>query len=63
MYRLFGTLVYLDAQLPKPGCRREGLGLPTGQGFLPSLKEGGGVGGEWEEGRKCKFSNGKIKKI
>ena len=66
MFWLFGTLVYMDAQLPRPGCRREGLGLPTGQGTLPSLKEVGvgrrvcsGVKGEWEEGRKCKFLNGK----
>ena len=38
---LFGTLVYLDAQLPRPLGRGEGLGLPTGQGTLPSLKERG----------------------
>ena len=44
----------------------EELGLPTGQGSLPSLKEGegkrrvsGGAGGKWEEGRKCKFLNEK----
>ena len=70
MYWLFGTLVYLDAQLPRPGCRGECLGLPTGQGSLPSLKEGargrrvsGRAGGEWEEGRKCKFLNGKKNKL
>lgn len=47
----------------------EGLGLRTGQDNLPSLKTGGGgrrvsgeEGGEWEEGRKQKFLNGKIKK-
>ena len=63
---LFGTLFNIDAQLPKPGCSREGLGLPTGQGNLPSLKQGGGgrkVSGEagrnWEERRKFKFLNGK----
>ena len=27
MYWLFGTLVYMDAQLPRPGCSREGLDL------------------------------------
>ena len=57
----------MDAQLPRPGCSGEGLGIPTGQGSLPSLKQGGGerrmswgAGGEWEEGRKCKFLNGKM---
>ena len=65
-YWLFGTLVYLDVHLPRPGWRGEGLGLPTGQDSLPSLKEGGGGrrgsegGGDWKEGRKCKFLNGKI---
>ena len=46
----------MDAQLPMPGCRREGVGLTTGQDFLPSLKqvgrgrrECGGTGGNWEE--------------
>ena len=70
MFWLFGTLVHLDAHLPRPGQRREGLGLPKGQGTLPSLKEGvagrrasGRVGEEWEEGRKCKFLNVKIKKL
>ena len=42
MFWLFGTLVYMNAQLPRPGCRGKGLGLPTGQSSLPSLKEGGG---------------------
>ena len=58
----------MDAQLPRPGCRGEGLGLPTGQGSLFSLKQGGrgrtgcgGAEGDWEEGRKCKYLNGKIK--
>ena len=45
MHWLFGTLVYLDAHLPRPGWKGEGLGLPTGQGSLPSLKEGGGEEG------------------
>ena len=61
MFWLFGTLVYMDAQLRRPGCSGEGLGFPTGQGSLPSLKQGergrrgcGGVGGDWEEGKKCK---------
>ena len=69
MYWLFGTLVYLDAKLPSPGCRGKGLGLPTGQGSLPSFKEGGGgrrvsawAGGEWE-GRSGNFEwKNKIKK-
>ena len=66
IYCLFGNLVYLDAKLPSPGYRGKGLGLPTGQDSLPSLKVGGGgrrvnggAGEEWEEGRKCKFLNGK----
>ena len=40
----------------------EELELPTGQETLTALKTGegggeglGGVGGYWEEGRKCKF--------
>ena len=41
----FGTLVYMDAQLPRPGCSGEGLGLLIGQGSLPSLKQGGEGGG------------------
>ena len=47
MYWLFGTLVYLDAKLSRFGWG-EGLGLPTGQSSLPSLKEGGGGVGERE---------------
>ena len=68
MLGLFGTLVYMDAQLPRPGCRGEGLGLPTGQGSPPSLKQrvggrrgSGGAEGDWEEGRKCKYLNGELK--
>ena len=56
MYWLFGLLVSLDAYLPRPGWRGEGLGLHTGQGTLPSIRTGGGgrrvsggVGGTWEE--------------
>ena len=59
----------MDAQLPRPECRGEGLELLTEQGSLPSLKQGRrgkrayvGVGGDWEEGRKCKYLNRKIKK-
>ena len=70
MFWLFGTLVYMHAQLPRPGCSGEGLGLPTERGSFPSLKQGrigrrvsGGAGGDWEEGRKCKYLNGKIKKM
>ena len=50
MFWLFGTLVYMDAQLPRPGCREEGLVLPTGENSWPSLKQGrrGRRGmGEW----------------
>ena len=61
MFWYFGTLVYVDAHLPRPGCRGEGLGLLTGQDSLPSLNQGGRgrrgcgeAGGDWEEGRKCK---------
>ena len=57
MYWLLGTLVYLDANLPCPGCRGEGLECPTGQGSLPSFKEGEGgrrvsgrARGEWMGG-------------
>lgn len=46
-----------------------GLGLPTWKSSLPSLKHewggrkvSGGVRGDWEEGRQCKYFNGKIKK-
>ena len=49
----------MDAQLPKPECRGEGLGLPTGQDILPSLRSGvvGGVG-EWEgSGRRGESGN------
>ena len=56
MYWLFGTLVYSDAQFPRPVYRGEGLVLPTGQASLPFLKQGGGerrmsvrAEGEWEE--------------
>ena len=49
---LFGTLVYMDAQLPRTGCRWEGLGLRPGQNSWPlssrAGEEGGGVR-EWEE--------------
>ena len=48
MYWLFGILVCLDAQLPRPGGRGEDLELPTGQETLTALRtgEGGeGVGG------------------
>ena len=62
MYWLFETLVYLDAQLPRSGWKREGLGLPTGQEALTALGIGegggegvGGAGEYWEEGRKWKF--------
>ena len=49
---LCGSLVCLDAHLPRPGWRGEGLGLPTGQGTLTALRtgEGGGGGGEREKG-------------
>ena len=40
MYLLFGIQFSLDAYLPKPGWKGEGLGLPTGQGVLPSLRTG-----------------------
>ena len=62
MYWRFGILVCFDAHLPRPGWRGVGLGLPTGQGTLPFLRNGGGeekvsggVGGKWEEGRKWKI--------
>ena len=55
MYWLFGTLVCLDAHLPRPGGRRDELELPTGQETLTALRAGeggregvGGVGGWWE---------------
>ena len=51
MYWLFGILVCLDAQFPRPGATGEELEFPTGQETLTALKtgEGGGEGvGEWE---------------
>ena len=48
MYWLFGILFYLNAYLPKPGWRGEGLGLPMRQDTLPSLKTGGERGEELE---------------
>ena len=58
---LCGSLVCLDAHLPRPGWRGEDLGLPTGQGTLTALRTGegrgegvGGVGGCWG-GRKWKL--------
>ena len=42
---LFGSLVCLDAHLPRPGWRGEDLGLPTGQGTLTALRTGEGEGG------------------
>ena len=41
----------MDAHLPRLGWRGEGLGLPTGQDTLPSLRTGGGEG-ESRMGRK-----------
>ena len=60
MYWLSVILVNLDAHLPKPGWRKEGLGLPIGRVPYPLLGlEGGGMsggaGGKWEKGRKQKF--------
>ena len=54
MYWLCENLVCLDARkdghLPRPGWRREDLGLPTGQGNLTALRTGeGGRGGGWRE--------------
>ena len=49
MYWLFGILVCLDAQLPRPGGRGEELKLPTGHETLTALRTGEGGGkGEWE---------------
>ena len=59
---LFGTLVCLDAHLPRPGGRGEELELPTGQETLTTLRAGegggervGGMGGYWEEGQEWKL--------
>ena len=63
MYWRFGSLVCLDTQLPRPGRSREGLGLPTGQGTLTSLRTGeGGGGGREMGGSKKKLINKLIKK-
>ena len=40
----FGTPGYLDAQFPRVGWKGKGLGLPTGQGSVNSIKEGGEEG-------------------
>ena len=52
----------MDAHLPRPGWRGEGLGLPTEQGTLTSLRTGEGVGGGLRgvggtlgDGRRQKF--------
>ena len=50
MHWLCGSLASLDAHLPRPGWRREDLGLPTGQGTLTVLQTGKGGGKEWEVG-------------
>ena len=40
----------MDIYLAQAECSREGLGLPIGQGALPSLKIGVGRGkGVWRE--------------
>ena len=60
----------MNVQLPRPGWRGKGLGLPTGQGTLTSLRTGErgggqleGVGGKWEEREKVEiFINKKVKK-
>ena len=46
MHWLFGSLVCLEAHLPRPGWSREGLELPTEQGTLTSPMTGEGVGRE-----------------
>ena len=50
----------MNVHLPRPGWSGEGLGLPTGQGTLTSLRTGeGGRGGiegrKWGDGRRWKF--------
>ena len=68
MYWLFGILFSLDAHLPRPGWSGEELGLPTGQGTLPSLRtEGGrergrGSGREMGGGEEVEILNGIIYK-
>ena len=42
---LCGSLVCLDAHLPRPGWRGEDPGLPTGQGTLTALRTRKGGGG------------------
>ena len=62
VFWIFGDPVCLDTHLPGPGGSGEELDLPTGQETLTALRDGegggegvGGVGGCWEEGRKCKL--------
>ena len=52
MYWLFGILVCLDAQLPRPGGSGEELEFPTGQETLTALRTGeeGGEGVRGVEG-------------
>ena len=40
MFRDFGTLVYMDAQFPRPGCGGRALGFRQGRSGS-SLKQGG----------------------
>ena len=58
---LCGSLVCLDAHLPRPGWRGEYLGLSTGQGTLTAFRTGEGGGGEtgreMGEGEEVKIFN------
>lgn len=49
-FGFWGSYSIWDPILPKPGGRGAGLGLPTGQGNLTSLRTAEGGKGGWREG-------------
>ena len=69
MHWLFGTLVYLDAKLPRPGCvcvGGGGWGGDVRKGKMGARKEKGKTGaslGEWEGGDGGRADIGVGKKI
>ena len=67
--RSYKTSQNCASHLPRPGWRKEGLALPTGQGTLPSHRTAwggrrvsGGVEGKWEEEVEVEILNGIVYK-